>query len=577
MSGSQNKQQAEKSQGKVKRGKTEQPVKKRIKLAQMLEAPDTMRQGDVLNAQQQVGNQVVQRALGKKGRPEPVTDEQGNLKTEISDAIQGQRGGGSPVPENIRVDVSKRFKRDFEDVRLHTDDRADQLSRKIRARAFTIGKDIFFKKGVFSPGTSQGRETLIHELTHVIQQSGSKGSGGRLKLGARDSAHEQEADRVGKQNSTPSLSGGTAPGSAVQTFGEEDELQMQAVEEEEEELQMQEEEELQMQEEGEEVQMQEEEELQMQEEEELQMQEEDEEEEEIQMQPDTQGVVQRSFTDWFKKKKKSGSGSGQEIEMEDINIQDALSPIPEAPKMPKNLLAKKTTPANLPSGKYQDLETARKKMKIGSKSNIKKLKEFDTNKEVSKLRQSEKKQQTDKRLQLMKTLRDPNTSTEDAEKSEKELKELHQSTDVKDMFKLSHARRGKIDRLKALKEKAKKGDQEAYKQLTEEESKTPGFEKFMAKSSGEKAVGIGKGLASGLWKGAKGLFGSTAKDLKTHFFGAEKKKEEKKEEKPAAPPVTVNVGGGGGGGGGGMMEIMEKYADLRQENKDLKKQLKDLQ
>jgi len=565
MSGSQNKQQVEKSQVKAKKGKREGALKKEVKLAQMLEAPETLRQEDLLNAQQQVGNQVVQRALEKKGRTEPVTDEQGNLKTEISDAIQGQRGGGSPVPENIQVDVSKRFKRDFKDVRLHTDEKADKLSRKIRARAFTIGKDIFFKKGVFSPGTSQGRETLIHELTHVVQQSGGKGSGSRLKLGARDSVHEQEADRVGKQNSTPSLSGGPASSSAIQTFGEEEEeLQMQAEEEDELQMQAEEDEELQMQaDEEEELQMQpaEEEELQMQEEGELQMQ---EEEEELQMQPDTQGVVQRSFTDWFKKKKKSSSGSGQEIEMEDINIQDALSPIPEAPKMPKNLLAPKTAPKNLPSGKYQDLETARKKMKIGSKSNIKRLKEFDTNKEVSKLRQSEKKQQTDKRLQLMKTLRDPNTSTEDAEKSEKELKELHQSTDVKDMFKLSHARRGKIDRLKALKEKAKKGDQEAYKQFKEEEAKTPGFEKFMAKSSGEKAVGIGKGLASGLWKGAKGLFGSSAKDLKTHFFGAEKKKEK---------PATVNVGGGGGG----MMEIMEKYADLRQENKDLKKQLKDLQ
>jgi len=325
----------------VKAKKPEQQPKQSVRLAQMLDAPETLRQNDIMDAQGQLGNQVVQRALDKDRQRKSLTDNQGNLDEKISGQIQSKRGGGTPLPENLQKDAGKRFKRDFSDVRLHMDDQADQLSRTINARAFTIGKDIFFKKGVFAPGTSAGRETLIHELTHVVQQSGSKSAGGRLKLGGRDTAQEKEADRIGKQNSQPKSV--TASAGAVQTYGEEEEdLQMQGDEdeellqgqedEEEEELMMQEdddeellqeqededEEELMMQEDEDEELLQgqedeEEEELMMQEdedeellqgqedeEEELMMQE--DEEEELQMQPDVAGVVQR------KKKKVTGIG-----------------------------------------------------------------------------------------------------------------------------------------------------------------------------------------------------------------------------------------------------------------------------
>jgi hypothetical protein len=115
-------------------------------------------------------------------------------------------------------------------VRLHTDEQADQISRRISARAFTIGKDIFFKKGAYSPGSSQGRETLIHELTHVVQQSG-KGSSGTLKLGDPGSAMEQQADKLGKKAAQ-----GVSKSSPAQvqrmSIEDEEELQMQAEEEE---------------------------------------------------------------------------------------------------------------------------------------------------------------------------------------------------------------------------------------------------------------------------------------------------------------------------------------------------------
>jgi hypothetical protein len=229
MSGNQKQHKAKtQAQVNIKSRKPEQKISKNTNPEQMMAAPETLRSDDILAAQQQVGNQVVQRALddhvrGKKG----LTDSEGNLRNDLNDEIQKKRGGGSPLPDSIRKEASKKLGRSFKDVRIHTDDNADKLSRSISARAFTIGSDIFFKGGVFSPGSSAGRETLIHELTHVVQQNaGGKRSGGKLKLGAPDTSMEKEAAHMGKKHAS---SAGSTPSSqaAVQRESEEEEIQLQ--------------------------------------------------------------------------------------------------------------------------------------------------------------------------------------------------------------------------------------------------------------------------------------------------------------------------------------------------------------
>lgn len=168
--------------------------------SRFIEAPDTLRVQDVLAAQQEVGNQVVQRALNGNVHQKQLTDAHGNLSSEFKDAIQKQRGGGASLPVSIQREASQSLGHDFNDVRIHTDEEAHRLSRSLHARAFTIGKDIFFKRGVFAPGTRSGRETLIHELAHVVQQSrGRSSTNGTLKLGAPDTSHEKEAEKLGRK------------------------------------------------------------------------------------------------------------------------------------------------------------------------------------------------------------------------------------------------------------------------------------------------------------------------------------------------------------------------------------------
>jgi hypothetical protein len=66
-----------------------------------------------------------------------------------------------------------RFGADFSGVRVHTDSKAAQTASAINARAFTVGRNIAFNAGQYSPHTAEGKYLLAHELTHVVQQSGT--------------------------------------------------------------------------------------------------------------------------------------------------------------------------------------------------------------------------------------------------------------------------------------------------------------------------------------------------------------------------------------------------------------------
>ncbi|HEY8338864.1 MAG TPA: DUF4157 domain-containing protein, partial [Egibacteraceae bacterium] len=53
---------------------------------------------------------------------------------------------------------------------VHTDATAAASAKAVQARAYTVGDDIVFDSGQYNPHTDQGRHTLAHELTHVVQQ-----------------------------------------------------------------------------------------------------------------------------------------------------------------------------------------------------------------------------------------------------------------------------------------------------------------------------------------------------------------------------------------------------------------------
>jgi hypothetical protein len=68
--------------------------------------------------------------------------------------------------------MEPRFGVDFSQVRVHTDGAAVQMNRDLNAQAFAHGSNIYFGAGKYNPSSSDGKQLLAHELTHVVQQTG---------------------------------------------------------------------------------------------------------------------------------------------------------------------------------------------------------------------------------------------------------------------------------------------------------------------------------------------------------------------------------------------------------------------
>jgi hypothetical protein len=86
-------------------------------------------------------------------------------------------GGGRPLDRGAAEHAGGALGSSFGDVRVHADDHAAALNRAVAARAFTVGRDIFFGAGEYKPDSAAGRELLTHELAHVVQQRGAPLSG----------------------------------------------------------------------------------------------------------------------------------------------------------------------------------------------------------------------------------------------------------------------------------------------------------------------------------------------------------------------------------------------------------------
>lgn len=85
-------------------------------------------------------------------------------------------GGGRPLGAAERSYFEPRFGRDLSQVRLHTHPAAAAGAKAIRARAYTLGRDIAFAAGAYRPESPNGRWLLAHELAHVAQQRGGGAS-----------------------------------------------------------------------------------------------------------------------------------------------------------------------------------------------------------------------------------------------------------------------------------------------------------------------------------------------------------------------------------------------------------------
>ena len=78
---------------------------------------------------------------------------------------QNESGGGSWV--------DRLTERSLGDIRIHDSAQAGELARRLGARAFTVGRDIYVRPELVNSKTPEGEALLAHEVTHAVEQSGA--------------------------------------------------------------------------------------------------------------------------------------------------------------------------------------------------------------------------------------------------------------------------------------------------------------------------------------------------------------------------------------------------------------------
>lgn len=121
----------------------------------------------------------------------------GRAHPDVEQTIARTRGGGSSLDAGVANQMGPKLGDDLSDVRVHTDDTADNLANSVSARAFTTGSDIYFARGEYNPGSGSGDKLLAHELSHVVQQRGAPTSG-PLQVSEPGDALEVQADEASR-------------------------------------------------------------------------------------------------------------------------------------------------------------------------------------------------------------------------------------------------------------------------------------------------------------------------------------------------------------------------------------------
>ena len=111
--------------------------------------------------------------IQRQEEPEEEMAMTGSVSDQLEASINAASGKGQSLSANIRKPMERIIGADFSSVHVHKDSEADMLSKQLNAKAFTSGKDIFFREGEYNSESNSGRKLIAHELTHVVQQGGA--------------------------------------------------------------------------------------------------------------------------------------------------------------------------------------------------------------------------------------------------------------------------------------------------------------------------------------------------------------------------------------------------------------------
>jgi Domain of unknown function (DUF4157) len=140
---------------------------------------------------------AVKRTAASRAGRERALSRRPSQVSPVSCALDGSlRSPGVPLPEATRRTMEASFGRDFSAVRVHDDVRAAAAAAELDAAAFTIGQDVVFAAGRYTPSTAAGLRLLGHELAHTVQQRDARKEAAPVPPG---STFEAQADAAGAQ------------------------------------------------------------------------------------------------------------------------------------------------------------------------------------------------------------------------------------------------------------------------------------------------------------------------------------------------------------------------------------------
>ncbi len=109
---------------------------------------------------------------GRRAKPKACSD--------LPDGTKARK-----LPKDVRAGLEDHFGVKLAKVRVHSGGTAPDIAKSLKARAFTYGQDIYFKKAA----DSRKPEILAHELVHVIQyhkgKMPKKAKPGRVLVGKK--------------------------------------------------------------------------------------------------------------------------------------------------------------------------------------------------------------------------------------------------------------------------------------------------------------------------------------------------------------------------------------------------------
>jgi hypothetical protein len=109
----------------------------------------------------------------------------------------GLASPGASLPADLQREIGGALGADLSTVRVHTGSDANDSARDLGARAYTVGEDVVLGDDVGSASSDDGKRTLAHELTHVVQQRSGPVDGtdvgGGVSVSDPSDRFEQEA------------------------------------------------------------------------------------------------------------------------------------------------------------------------------------------------------------------------------------------------------------------------------------------------------------------------------------------------------------------------------------------------